>query len=119
MTANFGDLGQEDCSKKDVHNSGNTITIDSVCKFDASTTTSHAVISGDFNSVYTVQVASKRQGGPPVPGAAPGGETQMTIAAKWIGPFAAGQKPGDMIMANGMKMNVLDLRKMGVPPRRP
>jgi hypothetical protein len=119
MTANFGGPGQEDCSKKDVRNSGNTITIDSVCKFGASTTTSHAVISGDFNSAYAVQLASKPQGGPPMPGAAPGGETQMTIAAKWIGPCAAGQKPGDMILANGMKMNVLDLQKMGGPPRRP
>ena len=54
-----------------------------------------------------------------MPGAAPGGGTQMTIAAKWLGPCAAGQKPGDVMMGNGMKMNVLDIQKMGGPPQRP
>lgn len=54
-----------------------------------------------------------------MPGAAPGGETQMTIAAKWLGPCAAGQKPGDVMMGNGMKVNVLEIQKMGGPPQRP
>jgi hypothetical protein len=44
----------------------------------------------------------------------------MTIAAKWLGPCAAGQKPGDVMMCNGMKMNVLEQQKAGgAPPRRP
>jgi hypothetical protein len=33
------------------------------------------------------------------------------MAAKWLGQCTAGQKPGDMIMANGMKINVLDAQK--------
>jgi hypothetical protein len=37
----------------------------------------------------------------------------MTIEAKRLGACEAGQKPGDVMMANGMKMNVLDLPKMG------
>ena len=52
-------------------------------------------------------------GGPSIPGMAPGGETKMTIEAKYLGACQAGQKPGDIIMANGMKMNVLDMPKMG------
>jgi hypothetical protein len=43
----------------------------------------------------------------------------MMIAAKWIGACAAGQRPGDIIMSNGMKMNVIDMQKMGGMPRRP
>jgi len=35
----------------------------------------------------------------------------MTITAKWLGPCAAGDKPGDVIMSNGVKMNVIDLQK--------
>jgi hypothetical protein len=31
------------------------------------------------------------------------------MEAKWIGPCKADQKPGDMVMSNGMKMNVLDM----------
>lgn len=43
----------------------------------------------------------------------------MTILAKWLGPCVAGQKPGDVMMGNGMKMNVLDIQKMGGAPGRP
>ena len=39
----------------------------------------------------------------------------MTIEAKWTGPCKSDQKPGDVIMPNGMKMNVGDLQK-GMPP---
>jgi hypothetical protein len=117
MNANFGASAQGACAKQDMHNRGGTITVDSVCKFGDATTTSHAVVTGSFDSTYTVDVTSTRQGGRPLPGVAPGGQTRMTIAAKWLGPCAAGQKPGDVIMANGMKMNVLDLQKMRPPPR--
>jgi hypothetical protein len=34
----------------------------------------------------------------------------VKMAAKWLGPGAAGQRPGDMIMPGGQKMNILDLQ---------
>jgi len=117
MNANVGGPAGEACSKKDIRNSGGTITVDSVCKFGATTTTSHAVVTGSFDSAYTMNVTSTREGGPPMPGVAPGAETHLTIAAKWLGPCAAGQRPGDVIMSNGMKMNVLDMPKPGAPPQ--
>lgn len=116
MTYNFGGSAERNCQKQDIKNSGGTITIDSVCTSGDTTSTSHAVVSGDFNSAYTVEVNSKREGGRPVRGGAPGGETHMTIAATWAGPCAAGQKPGDVVMSNGMTMNVLDIQK-GIAPR--
>ena len=120
MNANFGGSNEQACSKQDIKNSGGTITIDSVCTFGATTTTSHAVVSGSFDSAYTIKVASTRTGGPPLPGVAPGAETHMTIEAKWLGACAAGQKPGDVTMSNGMTMNVLDVQKMrGQQPGRP
>jgi hypothetical protein len=119
MTLNFGGAADRNCQKQDVRNNGGIITVDSVCSFGDSITTSHAVVSGDFNSAYTVQVNSNRQGGRPMPRATPGGETQMRIAAKWLGPCATGQKPGDVMMGNGMKMNVLDVQKSGGPPGGP
>ncbi len=115
MTANFGGAA-EHCQKQDISQSGNAIVIDSVCAFGGATSTSHAVINGDFNSAYTVEVTSTREDARPVPGIAPGGETHMKIAASWIGACAAGQRPGDIIMSNGMTMNVLDIQK-GIPPR--
>ncbi len=118
MNANVGGSTQEACSKQDVRNSGGTITVDSVCKFGPTTTTSHAVVTGSFDSAYTMKVASTRAGGPPLPGTAPGAETHMTIEAKRLGACEAGQRPGDVMMSNGMKMNVLDLPKMGGAPQR-
>ena len=35
------------------------------------------------------------------------------MAAKWLGPCAGDQRPGDMIMANGMKINVPEMQKRG------
>lgn len=116
MNANFGNGAQgAACSKQDMQKSGNTITVDSVCTFGGATTTSHAVVTGSFDSAYTVDVTSKREGGPPMPGMPP--ESKMTIAAKWVGPCGKGQRPGDVIMANGMTMNVLDMRKAAGAPK--
>ena len=53
-----------------------------------------------------------------MPGMPADGSSQMTITAKWLGPCAAGQKPGDVIMANGMTMNVLNMPKFAPPPKR-
>jgi len=117
MNANFGGAALEECSKQDMKNIGGTITVDSVCTFGETTTTSHAVVTGSFDSAYTMKVASTRAGGPPLPGTTPGAETHMTIEAKWLGACEAGQRPGDVIMSNGRTMNILDLPK-GAPPRR-
>jgi hypothetical protein len=36
----------------------------------------------------------------------------MTIEAKWTGACKADQKPGDMVLPNGMKMNINDIPRM-------
>ena len=118
MNAQYGGAAQGACSKQDMKNSGGTITIDSVCKFGDATTTSHAVITGSFDSAYTMKITSTREGGRALPGMAPGAETHMSIEAKHLGPCEAGQRPGDMMMSNGVKVNILDLPKMGAPPQR-
>jgi hypothetical protein len=122
MNSPAGSMGREQCTQNNVQRVGSTIVVDSTCKFANVTNVSHAVISGDFNSAYTVQVDSKREGGPPMPGggagSAAGGTTRMMITAKYLGGCEAGQKPGDMMMEGGMKMNVRDLQQMrsNMPP---
>ena len=87
MNANFGGApANEACSKQDITKSAGTITVDSVCKFGDATTTSHAVVTGSFDSAYTVNVTSTRQGGASMPGPVPGAATHMTISATWLGP---------------------------------
>jgi hypothetical protein len=39
----------------------------------------------------------------------------MTIEAKWLNACKPDQKPGDMIMANGRKINIVDMQNM-IPP---
>ena len=112
MMSGGGPLAQSACPKRDVQRSGDTVTIDSTCTFKDKTATTHAVATGSFDSAYTMTVTTQSD-------AVPGGKMTMTMAAKWLGPCAAGQKPGDMIMGNGTKMNILEMQKRGLPPGAP
>ena len=112
MQSNMGPYSQGACSKRDIQRSGNSITIDSTCTFAGKTATSHAVITGSFDSAYTMTVTSQSEG-------MPGGGMTMKMDAKWLGPCAANQKPGDMVMGNGMKINILDMQRRGPPPGMP
>jgi hypothetical protein len=107
MQSSTGPLAQAACSKRDIQKSGDTVTIDSTCTVAGKTATSHAVIIGSLQSAYTMTVTSESD-------ALPGGKMTMTMAAKWLGPCAADQKPGDMIMGNGFKMNILEMQKRGL-----
>lgn len=122
MNANISGAGAGvTCSKQELSRSGATLTVDSVCTANGATVTSHAVVTGSFDSAYTVDVTSTRTGGPPMPGAAPGAphESHTTIAAKWLGPCQPGQRAGDMIMGSGRTVNILDLQKqMQAAPQR-
>jgi hypothetical protein len=108
-----GNMRADMCSKRDIKQVGNTIVMDSVCNMGGATTTSHGVVTGDFNSAYTIKISSKREGGAAAPGMP--AETQMSIEAKWTGPCKADQKPGDIIMGNGMKMNINNMPNAGAP----
>jgi hypothetical protein len=112
MQSSAGPLARAACPRRDVQKSGDTVTIDSTCTLAGETATSHAVITGSFDNAYTMTVTSQS-------GALPGGKMAMTVVAKWLGPCAADQKPGDLIMGNGVKMNIPDMQKrapsQGVP----
>src|SRR5215470_1171148 len=84
MSALGSNLGQDMCPKQDAQKVGNTLVVDSVCQIGGMTMTSHAVVSGDFNSSYTVKATSTRTGGPAMPGAAADGKSNMTMEAKWL-----------------------------------
>lgn len=103
MQARFGAMPQRNCSKRDMQKSGDTITTDTVCTVAGQTVTHHAVITGSFDSNYKMTITSQTQGTP-----AP---RIVTMAAKWLGPCTAGQRPGDMIMPGGQTMNILDLQR--------
>lgn len=107
MNANFGNMRSEMCAKQEMKKVGATIVVDSVCTVGQATMTTHAVVTGDFNSAYTVKVNSKRTGGTAAPGTPD--ETNINIEAKWAGACAADQKPGDMILPGGRRVNIRDM----------
>ena len=70
--------------------------------------TSHADITGDFNSAYTVKsTVAQRQGRGRACTTSP-----STIEAKWLGACKPDQKPGDIVMPGGFKMNIKDAEKL-------
>jgi len=91
------------CSTSNVRREGDAIVSDSVCKFGATSITTHSVVTGRFDSAYQVDTRSTYE--PPMNGRK---ENAAVIQARWIGPCKADQKPGDMILPNGMKFNVHD-----------
>ena len=102
------------CARREVRRAGDTMTADATCKMvpdkperggTIHTVTVHAVVNGNFDSAYTMTMTVQGK-------ALPGGTKTITTAAKWLGPCAAGQKPGDIVMG-GLKMNILEMMKRG------
>jgi len=103
------------CPKREVQSSENSTTIDSTCTIGGKTATAHSVVTGSLDSAYTMTVTSQGEN-------LPGGKMIMTMEAKRLGPCAADQKPGDIILSNGKTINILEVQKhipsnVPLPPR--
>jgi hypothetical protein len=108
MSTSFSPMAKDMCSKQDVQKTATGYVSDSVCGIAGMSITSHAEITGDFNSAYTVKSTSHSERGPS--GAAR--DSATTIEAKWLGACKADQKAGDIMMPGGMKMNIKDMQKL-------
>ena len=108
MTSTFSPMSKEICSRNDTVKTETGYITDSVCAINGMSMTSHADITGDFNSAYTVKVTSHSQGG----ASGAGRDSSMTLEAKWLGACKADQKAGDIVMPGGLKMNVKDMEKL-------
>ena len=107
-------LSKEICSKRDIEQTATGYVTDSVCSVAGVSMTSHSEISGDFNSAYTVKTTTHSERGP---AGLPRDATTM-IEAKWLGACKPGQKPGDIVMPGGFKLNVKDAEKLkGLVPK--
>jgi hypothetical protein len=114
MSTTFSPMAKEMCSKQDIQKTATGYVSDSVCKVGAMTITSHSETTGDFNSGYVVKITSHTEGGPT---AVPRDSTS-TVEAKWLGACKPDQKPGDIVMPGGFKLNVKDAEKLkGLVPK--
>jgi hypothetical protein len=107
-------MSKEVCSKRDIEQTATGYVADSVCSVAGVSMTSHSEISGDFNSAYTVKTTSHAEHGT----ARPPRDVTTMIEAKWLGACKPDQKPGDIVMPGGFKLNVKDAEKLkGLVPK--
>jgi hypothetical protein len=107
MNNSVSPLAKQICTKQDIVKTATGYVTDSVCSVAGVSMTAHAEISGDFNSGYTVTSTTHRDKGPtgkPLDG--------TKIQAKWMGDCQPGQKPGDILMPGGLRLNVKDAEKL-------
>ena len=76
---------------------GGGVAFDMVCNSQDRKVTTHAVMAGDFNSAYTMDMTTRMDPAPP--GMADG--MKMHTDAKWLGPCKPGQTPGQMSVKMG------------------
>lgn len=84
---------QKKCSKMDVKRTGDQTVMDSVCKFDNVTATSHTVVNGNMSSRYQMDATTRYD--PPMHGMA---QSHTTMTGKWVGPCKPGQAPGALVI---------------------
>jgi len=124
LTVVGGQTGREACKTYDFNrNLDGSFSFHSVCDMGPSgTIDSSGSITGDFNSAYKVSLKSTTSGASV---AQMNGSHVMTVDSQRLGPCKSGQRGGDMVLSNGMTMNVIDMmnaRKGGAPmpmPARP
>jgi len=106
MSTTISPVSKEACSKREVQKTATGYVSDSVCSASGVSMTTHSDITGDFNSAYTVKFTSHTEGavGPH--------DITSSIEAKWLGACKPDQKPGDVVMPGGLKMNIHDIDKL-------
>jgi hypothetical protein len=108
MNTGLAPAAKDVCSRHDIQKTATGYVADSVCNVAGASLTSHSEVTGDFNSAYSVKSTSHAEHGP----AAVPRDSAMTIEAKWLGACKPDQKPGDIVMPGGFKLNIKDMEKL-------
>ncbi len=106
------DLRAKHCEQSDVKVNGTAVTANSVCKVHGTTVTTTATTNFTGDSAYHTDVKTHFE-----PAFLGKTDEAMTQDGKWTGPCPANMKPGDMVLTNGIKINVktLNMLKSFVP----
>jgi hypothetical protein len=114
MSSGLGPAAKDVCSKNDIRKTATGYVTESVCSIAGASIAAHSEITGDFNSAYTVKSTAHTENGPT---AVPRDST-TTIEAKWLGACKPDQKPGDIVMPGGFKINIKDAERLkGLVPK--
>jgi len=102
-----GGGANERCKMDSVRREGDKLLVDAVCTIGQTTKSkTQAVLTGSSDSAYKVE--SKSTYVPPLKGKSEG---STVLEGKWMGACKANQKPGDMILPTGVKVNAADEEK--------
>ncbi len=108
MGSNMNEQMGADCSKVEFRKEGKNYVSETDCNMGGMRMISKSVFSGDFNKNYTGVTTVSFE--PPVMGMK---NQKMKQTARWVGACEPGQKPGDIIMPNGQKLNINSMGAMG------
>ena len=114
MSTLFNPLAPPPCTKTMVQKEGDHYTVSASCSVDEKTFKVMSDVGGDFQSAYTVVTETKIQDDPDSDPAI----TSMTLEGTYAGACKSGQKPGDVMMAGGLKLNVKTMGELKKPPKR-
>jgi hypothetical protein len=96
------------CKQMTTKREGKSIVIDADCTVGGIATKSRTVITGDFQSSYTVRSEGTMSGE-----GVKGQQAMLTTqTGTWKGADCPGMKPGDMTMFGGVKINIKQIKAM-------
>jgi hypothetical protein len=104
MSTLFNPLAPQPCPKSEIQKENDRFTIDATCRVDNKTVTLRSDVSGDFNSSYSVVTETRTQEPESEPSV-----SSMTLEGRYVGSCKWGQKPGDVVMAGGLKVNIKEM----------
>ena len=97
------------CNSAVSRTSGGDYQVNSTCKLGkGGVVASRATAQGDFNAAFSVHVDSEISGAPFGP---MNGHHTTDIQSQYLGPCPGDMKPGDVALANGLKVNIDKLRQ--------
>lgn len=111
LRAAASEPGKTNCTQRMLkRESATRLVAEYLCKDGAATTVSRLVITGDLDSNFVMEFSSR-----PEPAQAGQGERSGRMQGRWLGPCAAGMKPGDMRLPNGMVIPAGSMPGGGMP----
>lgn len=107
------------CPKMDMKRDGDAIVMESECKVAGMTSTSKTVMTGDFQSSYTVKITGTIDGMSAIAGGKKTPEKMaMTQNARWLSEKCPdGVSAGDMQMPGGITVNVNKMLQKNDPAK--
>jgi len=108
-------MRREMCSKWDLKRDGARYVTDSECKLGESKLTSRAVLTMQGDTGYKTEITAAYD--PPFMGMK---DSRTTIEGKYTGPCRDGLQPGDLVTAEGHKINIKNFadRQPALSPKK-